>query len=298
MSAIGHHVTIRLTDARPIATSAAARRILSHCIYRNASSRGLSGFRAADTHVHLLLAGERKLARAAARCVELSLQAALRPGVHFERARVRTIRDQNHLRNTLAYLFRQEQHHRLDLDPFHDASSLPEMLGMRVLDDAINWRATVLRARALVPRLQRSDLLRLLNLGTPEGVQLWTTARLPTTRQLWAAAGIPTTRFDGQTSMQSVADPHPSVSQQQLRDAIAAAAGLSDLRGADRHTSLARAAAIAVFLPPGPTSPRQGPPSSTKSSPHRRGATGLPQIGATEATPISRLLRTSTRRTT
>src|SRR5438132_937527 len=152
--ALGHHVTIRLSDDRVIAPECADRRRLARVVARAAEAFRLLGFRAADNHVHLETAESRERSMELARRIEIGLRLALRIEVPFERARVRRIHDQGHGYGTFHYLFRQERHHGIELDPHFDASSLPDMLGMR--DIGIACAGEVAK---LLPRVRREQLL-------------------------------------------------------------------------------------------------------------------------------------------
>jgi hypothetical protein len=76
--------------------------------------------------------GDRVAAGELVRRVQLGLQGVLRPGDGFERARVRPIVDQQHLERTCWYIQRQRDSHGCGHDPFHEASNLPDLLGLRV----------------------------------------------------------------------------------------------------------------------------------------------------------------------
>jgi hypothetical protein len=101
--------------------------------------------------------GDRKTAGAAAARISNGIGRSLHLPVGFSPSTVRRISDQRHLLNVVDYFFRQEQHHGTDADPFHEASSLPDVLGARV---GAPW----LRARLLniAPRLDLSELARYL----------------------------------------------------------------------------------------------------------------------------------------
>jgi len=144
---------MRLEDDRTIAPGSGTRRICAGAVYRVGVPLGLLAFAFADTHVHIVTVASRLDAGELARRIEISLQKHLRHGVRFEPARVRPVVDQWHLYRTLPYVFRQVEHHTENLDPTHDGTSLPELVGMRFLDSH-----TPRLVRALLPRLDISGL--------------------------------------------------------------------------------------------------------------------------------------------
>lgn len=86
----------------------------------------------------------------------MSLRWKLRLAAPFEPCRMRALVDQRHLENAVRYTFRQEGHHGIDADPTHDASSLVDLVGLRVLDEP-----TSRQFFAALPRLSRAALLQL-----------------------------------------------------------------------------------------------------------------------------------------
>lgn len=149
-----HHVTMRPASDGGIARTPAEMRHAAQIIHAHA--RGLFAFRVADTHVHMLLLGGRAAAGRTAQAVEVALRAGLGIPVAFERARIRPIEDQGHLARALRYVLQQEKHHGTDLDPAHDGSSLPDLLGLRVLGDGALFR----RVRTHLPRLEAAEVRR------------------------------------------------------------------------------------------------------------------------------------------
>lgn len=149
-----HHVMMRLVTGDGVARTGPALRVASRIIVRHA--RGLFGFRVVATHIHMVLLGGRAAAGRTTQAVEVALGAGLQLAAPFERARIRPIQDVGHLVNTLRYLFKQEEHHGTLLDPAHDGSSLPDLLGLRVVDDG----AMVRRVKSHLPWLEAADLRR------------------------------------------------------------------------------------------------------------------------------------------
>ncbi len=182
MSPLGWHVMIRLSDDRVLAPDTPTRRLLARLVLRAAEPFTLLAFRAADTHLHMEMVGSRGEAGRLAWLVELAWQARSRPGVPFNRPRIKPIHDQHYLRTCFRYVLDQERHHGIELDPFHDASNLPDLLGLRVLGA---WTIPLVAGR--LPRVRRGELLRLLGCSDLEGeggLQRLSTAAA-------AAAGLP-----------------------------------------------------------------------------------------------------------
>ena len=213
MSALGHHLMLRLRDGRVVAPTVAARRLLARTVLGLGAGANvrLLAFRAADTHVHLLAACGAPQATELARRVEIALTLALRPGVGFAHAHVRPIEGQAHLRNALRYVLRQEQHHGTDLDPRHEASNLPDLLGLRLVG-----AYTAQNVRTLLPRMRRDALLECLDPSDGGLARLLAAPELPPAEHL--APGLP--------------------------EAAAAATALPDLDGRSTEVVAARHAAV------------------------------------------------------
>lgn len=161
--AFGHHVMMRLATSQVIAPTATARRRAAHVIHQEGAHRGLIAFRFADSHAHALLVGTREEAGLFARYAEQRLRWHLGLQVPFDRARFKPVESQGHLESAFLYVLRQEERHDIKLDPRHDASSAPDLLGMRVL--APDFLA---RVEAALPRLRIEELAPLLHLQRAE----------------------------------------------------------------------------------------------------------------------------------
>lgn len=160
---LGYHLTARLTDDRVLAPTAAARRELASIIYDQGEERGLVAFGAADNHLHIAAACDRATASELARYTLMSLRWRLQLSAAFEPCRIRPIVDQRHLGNTAGYAFRQEARHGVECDPFHDASSLVDLLGLRRLGPK-----TSARFRSLLPRLSPHVLAATAGIPAPK----------------------------------------------------------------------------------------------------------------------------------
>ncbi len=213
MSELGFHMMFRADDDRVLAPRPELRRALAVSIYRVAAPFPLLAFGAADTHLHLEALCERKAATDLAHRVMCSLRWSLGLTVPFRPVRMKRLDDQHHLVATFHYVLKQRNRHGVATDPCLDASSLPELLGMRVISSD-----TLRRVREHIPRLRRDELLAHLGPAAlePAGDDLL---------QHLIAMG----RGD------------------LLRDAAAGAAGLPDLTGNRPRVVAARAALVRLL---------------------------------------------------
>ncbi len=155
MKELGQHIMIRTDDDRVLAPSDRQRRALAETIYRIATGFPLLSFGAADNHLHLALLCQRLLAARFVQSLLCALHWALDLPVGFFPVRYKPLADQGHLLSTFHYTLEQRNKHGVQSDPFLDASSLPELLGMRLLPtDSIG------RVREHVARLRKEQLLR------------------------------------------------------------------------------------------------------------------------------------------
>lgn len=155
------HLMLRPRVDRVIATSEGGRRALADTLLRASRPFPLLVFRAADTHIHLLLACAPPAALECGRRIEIGLTQRLQLQPGFNRAHVQPVRDQRHLTNTFRYILKQEERHEVSLDPFHDASALPDLLGLRVIAPEL-----LPRVREWLPRVDVPGLRSLLPAGS------------------------------------------------------------------------------------------------------------------------------------
>ncbi len=154
MEEIGYHFMFRLMDDRVIAPSVARRRILAQVIYKVARPYRLLCFGYADTHVHVLaLCSGEEISRMVQHLTGV-LRKRLAIPLPFQPPRIRRLEDQHHLLNAFHYCLRQPSRHDVKSDLYRDATSLPELLGMRLLPS--DSPALV---REMLPRLRRRELL-------------------------------------------------------------------------------------------------------------------------------------------
>jgi hypothetical protein len=154
MHPIGFHVCLRLTDGRVLAPSTAARRALATSVLRVAAPHGLLAFRGSDTHLHLLLLLLWTEAVEVVRRTRIGLHQVLAVGAPFATPHFEPLQGQRHLANAFDYVLRQDKRHEFDSDPFHDASCVLDLLGLRVLDTSMRGRV-----REHIPRLREPQLL-------------------------------------------------------------------------------------------------------------------------------------------
>ena len=133
VQALGWHVTMRLADSRVIAKEPWERRVAAFSLLELAAAFGLIAFHLVDTHLHALIVGSRERAGVFARRIEGTLHARLRLGCPFEAARFSPVGDQARLASTFAYVLDQAERHQLVNDPLREGSSLPDLVGLRVV---------------------------------------------------------------------------------------------------------------------------------------------------------------------
>ncbi len=154
---VGWQIIIRRRDDAILAPGVAARRCFARTIARVARGMPLLSFNAAAGHGHLQIAGCRAQAGELARRIQLSLGHHLGHARQLEPARLRPVHDQRHQQHLFRYILDQTQHHGLPTDPFHDASALPDLLGLRVtgawMRAVVGERLPTLRLHALADRL-------------------------------------------------------------------------------------------------------------------------------------------------
>jgi len=129
---LAQHIVFRLEDSRHIFLDVDVRRLFSRTVARIGEDFDLVIWGAGDDHAHSTVMGEEAPALEFARRVEISMTRSLRLGVGFRRASSTTVRDQSHLRATIPYDLDQPRRHGVD-DPFHEGTSLPDLLDARVL---------------------------------------------------------------------------------------------------------------------------------------------------------------------
>ncbi len=158
--ALGYHLNFHLVDRRVIARNPIERRTAARSILRIGEAFGLLAFRIADTHFHAEVACNRPRAGQLANRIANSLRRLLRLPSAFAPAHFEPVRDQRHLGRAFHYILDQEKRHGLELAPLHEASNLPDLLGLRLLG-----RYTVENVGTMLPRTTLQSLL--AHLGPP-----------------------------------------------------------------------------------------------------------------------------------
>ncbi len=147
------HAILRLVDGRVLVRSAAERRLAAMVFIRHGARRRMLAFRIADDHAHMVVACSRAEAGELCAGLKTALGRRLAHGSSFDSTRYVAIADQRHLMNAIRYVLRQEARHGLELDPCHDGSSLPDLVGLRVAGSRCAADLAV-----LAPRLRPAEL--------------------------------------------------------------------------------------------------------------------------------------------
>jgi hypothetical protein len=159
--AVGHKLWFRLEakqDGEPgaLAPDVRARRILARSVLANTTR--LLAFRAVGPNLRVVMACDHQTARSHGRRLKSSIVQRLATGP-LGRTVVDPLRDQWHLQNTFEFALRNGD----PRDPYHEASNLPDLLGLRVLS-----ARSATNVRCLLPRIKRQDLLSFLGLESLE----------------------------------------------------------------------------------------------------------------------------------
>jgi len=160
MSALGQHLMLRFTDDRIMTPSLESRCAFARTVLRIGRPFGLLFFAAAGTHSHTVLIATESEAARFAQALECALRWALQVPVPFERYRRKPVLSQAHLYNLRSYVLGNARRHGDQVDPYLEASNLPDLLGLRVIG-----AYTCGRARELLPKLTREQLLEHLGLS-------------------------------------------------------------------------------------------------------------------------------------
>ena len=160
---LGYHITLRLEGDRNLTLTTEARRLFALTVLTSARPFVLLAFRWVDTHGHLEMLGTRKEAGELARRVQIALQHALHPGASFVPAHFTPMYTLAHVKSTFRYIMGQREHHELTIDPRHDASNAPDLLGARTTG---LW--TAVHVRRHDARLKREHILEALAMEDPD----------------------------------------------------------------------------------------------------------------------------------
>lgn len=130
---IAWHFNHSLVDRRVIARSVAERRLLARSVIRIGADHGLAAFRCSGTHLHYLLFCDRERAGRFMQRVSESLRRGLASPVGFAIGYGKAVDSQRYLRSAFGYVVGNTDKHEIAYDPLHEASMLPELLGLRLL---------------------------------------------------------------------------------------------------------------------------------------------------------------------
>lgn len=144
---IGYQIIFRAEDEQVLAPTPAKRRLLAEILLDAGRERGLFAFGVADTHGHADLLGGMDIVGQFIHDLRVSVGWTL--GVKLRKPEVWKIRDVWHAGNLIDYAHRQTEHHGVDIDPFRECTSLPDLMGLRV---TAPWLAE--RVASHVPRYE------------------------------------------------------------------------------------------------------------------------------------------------
>lgn len=168
MANLAQHIVIKTIDNRVLAPTVDLRRKLARTVLRISKGKKLLAMRCADTHLHLEPMLSRVEAGELVRHIEIGLHQQLLLPVRFAVPHFEPVDTQSHLIKTFRYILDQDKHHGCNVDPLHDASSLPDLLGLRVLDTDV-----IANVRSFLPRVNRSMLLSLLGDDLRQPITNW-----------------------------------------------------------------------------------------------------------------------------
>jgi hypothetical protein len=137
---LGWHLTFRLKDSRVIAPETAARRRVARSFLEIGERFGLLAFRVVLDHAHGEFLCDREQAGQAAQAIGASITLALGLPAGFNVTYLTPIRDQRHLDATFAYILGNDRKHGTTADPLHDASVVPDLVGLRALGTGVRDR--------------------------------------------------------------------------------------------------------------------------------------------------------------
>jgi hypothetical protein len=151
--AIGYRVWSRLhsEEEMTLTGTVALRRMVARCVLTRAENRGLLAFRACGPDLRLLLVGGRDDARELAHRTKLAILRRLRAHpCTFGPTKIDAIVEQWHLQNAFGAMLRRTD----PADTHHEASNLPDLLGLRLIGGY-----TARNVRCHLPRIKRERLL-------------------------------------------------------------------------------------------------------------------------------------------
>lgn len=150
---LGYHIRTHLKDNRVIASTPRQRRIAIRTVLCVGRRHGLLCAKLPDTHLHAENQCDNASAAAFERRVGGALRQQLGTSMQFVAYERKPIRDPSHLLWSFRYTLTQDDRHELDWDPFHEASSLPDLLGARLVGEY-----TAINVSRALPRVKLEDL--------------------------------------------------------------------------------------------------------------------------------------------
>ena len=163
MRPLGFHLVFRANDSRVVAPDKAAQRALATTTHRIGEAFGLYAFRAAGDHFHVAALCDRARAGQLAQALGSALTQVLDLPAGFAPTYLKPMLDQAHVEEVFSYVHRNAEKHGVGNDPTHEASSLPSLLGLRIVPQGY-----IPRVRSLLPRVHRGQLLGLLGVTALE----------------------------------------------------------------------------------------------------------------------------------
>ncbi len=163
MPPLGFHLVFRARDSRVLAPDVAAQRMLAVTMHRIGERFGLYAFRASGDHLHTGNRCDREQAAAFAQALGSALTQSLALPVGFAATYFEPMLHQRHVEETFTYIHRNTEKHGVGNDPTHEASSIQALLGLRTAPAGF-----IPRVRAVVPKVRRAPLLKLLGVEALE----------------------------------------------------------------------------------------------------------------------------------
>ncbi len=164
---VGYHVCFRSRCESVLAPTVAGRRAFASTLKRVGKERGLYGFGLSGRHGHAVLHGADAPVDTFLRAASRALGTVL--GLVVEGRVLKEVQSSWHEEDLVAYMHGQDLHHGTGVDPLREATSLPDLFGLR--PDGL-WLAD--RLREVAPSITRADLLRqwgVTDLGERDGLE-------------------------------------------------------------------------------------------------------------------------------
>ncbi len=168
MEHLGYHLRFRLESDRLLHCSPDQRRGLVRAVYGTTEEWPVLAWGFTGVHGHLAALVTYAEAGELGRRIEISLQRRHGYGSPFLKIHRKPLEDQHHVFRACLYDMKQREHHGLAADPYLEATSVPDLLGARILGAPL-----IARAREHLPELRRSHLLRILDIDDLREADEW-----------------------------------------------------------------------------------------------------------------------------